>query len=407
MADEVQLQPSSRVRVDGLSGAQHYNGLRGTVLSRSDGDACRYLVQLDGQNKQLRIKETNLELLTAASVHDLSISDLKLLLSETNPHIPVHVTEKRELIALVQTHCSEQQIINFGSTTPSSGSGSGSDEAAQLRAQMKSQRDMLRLNPHMFGQVVAQNPALAGKSYDEVLKHLDMLVEMDPQQLAAMKKMQEKIGSPQNEQAAAQAIGEMDPEQLGAMMRMQRDALKKNPAMFEQVIRQNPQLRGKSYEEVVQHLDMLAEMSPKDLQNMAKMQASMGAGGLQGQPPNAGDAEKIMKEMSPESLAQMMRTQRDMLRANPDMFDQIVAQNPMMRGMSREQVLKQLDTLAEMDPKRLSTMLNAAQKVSAATEPARKAYSELDRITGGKAKALLVFVIGLIICWLCDRYFLS
>lgn len=404
MADT--FKASTRVRIEGLSGAKQYNGKRGTVVSRCEGAPPRYLIQLDAEHKQLRVKAGNLFALTADCVNDMSISQLKLLLKQTHPEITPNVTEKSELLRLIQTHCSVDEIVNFGKSPAQPQSGSISQGAKALSEQMRSQRDMLKANPHMFSQVVAQNPQLAGKSYEDVLRHLDMLVEMDPEQLAAMKKMQDDLGvqGSGNAEAAARAIGEMDAEKLASVMSMQRDALKKNPAMFEEVLRQNPQLQGKSYEEVVAHLDMLAGMSPEDLQQMAKLQAGMGGSRSA---PNPNDATKIMNNMSPESLSQMMRTQRDMLKANPAMFEQVVAQNPMMRGMSKEQVLKQLDVLAEMDPQRLATMMNAAQRVSSVTEPARKTYARLDRVTGGKAKLIVIFVVGLLICWFVERYFLS
>jgi hypothetical protein len=49
-------------------------------------------------------------------------------------------------------------------------------------------------------------------------------------------------------------------------------------------------------------------------------------------------AANMMKNMSGEQLQGMMRMQRDMLKSNPELYEQIKASNPMMAQMTREQV---------------------------------------------------------------------
>lgn len=49
-------------------------------------------------------------------------------------------------------------------------------------------------------------------------------------------------------------------------------------------------------------------------------------------------AAQMMKNMKGEQLQSMMRMQRDMLKSNPALYEQIKQSNPMMANMSREQV---------------------------------------------------------------------
>ena len=63
----------------------------------------------------------------------------------------------------------------------------------QLKSMMEMQRTMLKNNPEMFKNMMASNPAMAGMSTEQLEQRLDAMASMEPEQLAKMMKMAQRL----------------------------------------------------------------------------------------------------------------------------------------------------------------------------------------------------------------------
>lgn len=200
-------------------------------------------------------------------------------------------------------------------------------------------------------------------------------------------------------------------EQAAAQM----EQMAENPGMMQMAAQQ---MKNMSPDQITQMQNMAKNMNPAEMQKMQKMAKDMGmspgGGGGGGMPDMAGmdpanmdmsKAADMMKNMDPENLKSMMKMQREMMKNNPEMFEKMMGSNPMMKGMDKDQLEKQMDMMENMDPKQLKSMMAMAQGVQKYTAPLQNAYAWLNNATGGRAVSVLVAVGAISMCYVVDYFF--
>eukprot|EP00924_Labyrinthula_sp_SR-Ha-C_P015903 augustus_masked-scaffold_4-processed-gene-12.44-mRNA-1 protein AED:1.00 eAED:1.00 QI:0/-1/0/0/-1/1/1/0/408 len=79
--------------------------------------------------------------------------------------------------------------------------------------------------------------------------------------------------------------------------------------------------------------------------------------------PKFKEAAEKMKNMPADELRTQMLRQKEMLENNPHIFAQMQTQNPHMRNMTREQVIRHLDSMSKIDPTNLQRMASLEQQL--------------------------------------------
>jgi hypothetical protein len=159
---------------------------------------------------------------------------------------------------------------------------------------------------------------------------------------------------------------------------------------------------------------MVKNMSPEQMQQLRSMQAQFSdtapaaepssataaAGATAAAPP---DPSKLLSSMDPAQIKAMV----NMMKSNPALIKQMAAMNPAMSGMSEEQVIKQLDMMADMDPETLKRMMSFAGGVQKAVQPLRQAWNKGNQLTGGNLKSIVAFVLVVLFGLLVKYMFFS
>eukprot|EP00123_Amoebidium_parasiticum_P006681 comp17577_c0_seq1/m.17201 comp17577_c0_seq1/g.17201 ORF comp17577_c0_seq1/g.17201 comp17577_c0_seq1/m.17201 type:complete len:671 (-) comp17577_c0_seq1:237-2249(-) len=381
------------------------------------------------------------------------------------------VVDKHELVELARKHSSTPATTTvtpksspspapsttISSTASPMGGFGGFDpnmDPVQMKAQIQAQRNMIRSNPSMFLAQMRTQPGMQNVTIEQLESQFDMLLGMEPEALASTLKMQHQMqqagyGARPGEQPKVpppEVINNMDPKVMLNAMKAQQAALKANPAMFEQLQAQNPQMAGMTREQVEAQLDMMCAMSPEQLKNMLQMQQQMqggssspapsaaepvastssprakdkkgGSSGTQPAPASAAappmpspdmNPADLMNNMTPEQMSNMIKMQRDMLKANPNLYETMVQGNPAFAGMSREQVIQQLDSMADMAPATLHRLMMTSQKVQQGSEAVRGMWQAVDRRLGGHLWSVVMAVLAWLVLYVLDmlyaRYF--
>jgi len=163
----------------------------------------------------------------------------------------------------------------------------------------------------------------------------------------------------------------------------QMASMAKDPEMMKQV---TEQVKNMTPEQMKFQQDMLKTMTPEQLKDIEKVQKKMSEPGVD----QAAVSADLMKNMSSKQLSDLLKMQKNMLKSNPDMIKKMMANNPMMKNMTTEQLEQQLDMMADMDPKNLERIMAVTQGVQKYAAPLVKGYTLLNKVTGGRANAILL-----------------
>ena len=109
-----------------------------------------------------------------------------------------------------------------------------------------------------------------------------------------------------------------------------------------------------------------------------------------------------MDNMDPAQFKMMM----DMMKSNPAMMDTVIAMNPAMKGMDKDQLIKQLEMMSNMSPEQLKSMMSMASRVQKVSAPALRIWNMVNGWFGGKLlMALGVVVVGIVGSFIYSRFF--
>jgi len=376
-------EQGSRVKVTGLIGDD--NNIRGTV--KGDVVNGRQQVLLDNGTK-MKVKIAQLVSLDKDALNDFSGEELKeLLRSKGEDMDSANVVD---LLAKANEVCSSEDVATFGKADSGASSGTSEAQLKEMSRKMKLQADQMRKSPMVLKQVQHSNPQMRGMSATEVQEHFDNMANMPLDQLEIALKMQQGGSSALTADETARMAQNQTPEQIHSNMKKQLDTLRKRPAALYEMRKQNPQFATMSREEAISYLEMMVNMPPEQLA------ASMNGGGQ--------DPSEAMKNMDPEQMSKMMKMQRDMLKKNPEMWEKMSQSNPMMKGLSRDQALQQLDMMADLSPEQLATYTSVAQTAEKWLKPVRSGYQMLDTATFGNARVIMLALLLSFVAWLIDRY---
>lgn len=368
------MKIGSRIKVHGLVSAAKYNDRQGTIIhgrqeNLVENSESRFLIVMD-DGKELRIKGKNLEQLTAEYVVNNLTEQQKLYMMKSN-NIKYENSTTQDYNKMLLENIPEEVIVNFGKWDPAfqakvkqSVENLKNMSPDHIRSSIKYQIDMLRRDPSTLDLIKAQNPAMAPLSYEQVISQLETMAKVDPNTLKDMAEMQSKGMSPTQ---AKNMMSKMDPEQMKKMLKTQRDMLKANPDLIHELRKANPQMKNLTVEQVEQQLDMMSSLDNASLEKMAKIQS----GG------NKEEAEKLFED--PEFLEKMMEN------------------NPMMKGMSRETIKKNVEKIKQMTPEQREKMMNVAKNVQKVVQPVHNAYSNLGLLTRGNQNIILMLILAVIV----------
>jgi hypothetical protein len=426
----------ARVILHGLVKAPDLNGKTGIIKSEPTNG--RQQVHLEDSNKNVALKVDNLKY-EGREIATLSVKELKLLLKEKNVQDSEFVgVDKSELkTKLTDMALSSEEIAHILATAkapkPTAPAAAASNTTFQDQAsdqlssmspeQLRQQALMMRsMDPDTIRRT---NPQLAHMSNAEIQQAAtqmemmannpqmmktaaDKMKNMSPEEL---QRMQAQMGgaaaapaatpAQPNAQNAANMMANMTPEQL----RHQAEMMKSMPP--DQIRKMNPQLAHMSDNQIqmaANQFQMMADnpdmmkMAMEQMKNMspeeiASMQQQSGA--TSETPPdlaNMGDPAKMLENMDPKQLKQMMTT----LKENPEMMKQFSA----MSGMSEDKLAQGLEMFAGLGDDKMESALKVMQKA----QKAKDLWTNVNTKTGGHLMKILI-VVGITFVYLVVQRF--
>jgi hypothetical protein len=419
----------ARVILHGLVKAPDLNGRTGVIKSEATNG--RQQVHLEDLNKNVALKVDNLKY-EGREIATLSVKELKLLLKLKNVQDTELVgADKSELKAkLTSMALSSEEIAQILAiakapkpTAPAAPApATAADQISNMSPErLRQQAQMMRtMDPDTIRRTNPQLAHMSNAQLQEAATQMEMMAN-NPQMMKAaadqmkntspqeLQRMQAQMGgaaaaaapAQANPQQAANMMANMTPEQL----RQQAETMKSMPP--DQIRKMNPQLAHMSDAQIEMAanqfqmmadnpdmmkmaMDQMKNMSPEAIANMQQQ-----AGATSENPPdlaNMGDPAKMLENMDPEQLKQMMAT----LKQNPEMMKQFAA----MSGMPADKLAQGLEMFAGLGDDKLESALKMMQKA----QKAKDMWTNVNAKTGGHLMKILI-VIGITFVYLMVQRF--
>jgi hypothetical protein len=147
----------------------------------------------------------------------------------------------------------------------------------------------------------------------------------------------------------------------------------------QQLRAKNPQLSGLTDEQIRAYCAQMEAMADDPVMRRAVLAS-------QNDPVLRDMAGKSPEDMTPEEFHKIIVSQRDMYNRNPDQFWKLMEQNEQVRGLPREEVIKNLNTMADMEPSQLAQYLQA-QKMLA---PLARYYGKFNQMCYGQGGKIIM-----------------
>ncbi|KAJ8613546.1 hypothetical protein CTAYLR_002181 [Chrysophaeum taylorii] len=232
---------------------------------------------------------------------------------------------------------------------------------------------------------------------------------------------QRQMQDPEAMRAQASMLRTMDPDTIrrsnpqmanlsDQQIRATADQLEmvaNNPDMLEMA---RKQMANMTPEQETLMRDMLRKMQqPQQQQQQQPSRRTDGgspasappAGGAMPGMPDAAMAAKMMENMDPSQIEQML----NVVKENPEMIKQALKSNPLMAGMSPEMVDKQLEMLDQIPPEQLKRVLGWATKAQKVLAPVVNVYTKVDRVVGGRLKSIILAALVALLAAFVARLF--